>query len=68
MRNKRITHACALEGRTYLSPIASCISLAATVLSTPPLTAPTTLPVSPQISRMRAISFPINPSYGTASR
>jgi len=50
-------------GRTHLSPMASCISLAATVLSTPPLTAPMTRPVSPQISRIRAISFPINSSY-----
>src|ERR1700722_13357021 len=33
----------AIISATYLSPIASCINLAATVLSTPPLTAPTTL-------------------------
>jgi hypothetical protein len=50
-------------GDAYLSPIASCISFAATVLSTPPLTAPMTRPFGPQISRMRAISFPINSSY-----
>src|SRR6266566_4298994 len=50
-------------GKTHLSPMASCISFAATVLSTPPLTAPITRPVSPQISRIRAISFPTNSSY-----
>ena len=50
-------------GKTHLSPMASCISFAATVLSTPPLTAPITRPASPQISRIRAISFPTNSSY-----
>ena len=53
--------------RAHLSPMASCMSLAATVLSTPPLTAPITRPFSPQISRMRAISFPINSTYAAAS-
>lgn len=50
-------------GCTYRSPIASCMSFAATVLSTPPLTAPMTRPVGPQISRMRKISFPMNSFY-----
>lgn len=47
---------------SYRSPIASCMSLAATVLSTPPLTAPITRPFCPQISLMREISFPMNSS------
>lgn len=51
---------------TYLSPMASCINFAATVLSTPPLTAPMTRPLGPQISRMRAISFPMNSSYSSS--
>ena len=38
------------------------MSFAATELSTPPLTAPITRPFGPQISRMRAISFPMNSS------
>ena len=49
-------------GRTHRSPMASCISFAATVLSTPPLTAPITRPVGPHMSRMRAISLPMNSS------
>ena len=59
----------ALQGNvSYLSPIASCINFAATVLSTPPLTAPITRPVEPHSSRIRAISFPINSSYSTSVR
>jgi hypothetical protein len=43
--------------RTHRSPIASCISFAATVESTPPETAPMTCPLSPQMLRILWISF-----------
>ena len=58
------SHALQFEYRRkiYLSPIASCINFAATVLSTPPLTAPMTRPFGPHISRIRLISLPINSS------
>ena len=46
----------------YRSPIASVMSFAATVLSTPPLTAPITRPFGPTSSRMRAISLLMNDS------
>lgn len=48
--------------------MASCMSLAATVLSTPPLTAPMTRPVDPHIARMRAISLPMNSSWRTVGK
>jgi hypothetical protein len=48
---------------THRSPMASCINLAATVLSTPPLTAPITRPFGPQMSLILAISLCINSSY-----
>jgi len=48
--------------------MASCMSLAATVESTPPETAPMTCPFSPQISLIRAISFGMNDSCGQLDR
>ena len=53
----------AMTAVVYLSPMASCMSFAATVLSTPPLTAPMTRPLGPQICLIRAISLPMNSSY-----
>jgi hypothetical protein len=42
------------------SPMASCMSFAATVESTPPLTAPRTCPLSPTKARILAISLSTN--------
>ena len=47
---------------TDRSPIASCMSLAATDESTPPETAPRTRPFGPTSARIRAISLSMNAS------
>lgn len=52
-----------MEKKKYLSPIALDIKTAATVLSTPPETAPMTFPLSPQIERILSISLSTKDSF-----